>query len=256
MSRILRVPFFGSLSIHVALILSFLVFRSSRETPQAADTAPRVTARLYLPDFARPGGGDSGGGDRRVEPVRRAEARGADRVSVPGAPPPTFTPQPSPPDVELDAPIVSAVPAFADVDVARGLVDPGLPRAGGPGAGTNGVGNGRQGDGPGDGRRPGFGGDTPGVGNGVSAPVLVQQVRPQYTSAAMSARLAGSVVVECIVTPDGTVGDARVVRSLDTRFGLDEEALKAARQWRFRPGMFNGRPVAVRITIELTFSIY
>ena len=35
-----------------------------------------------------------------------------------------------------------------------------------------------------------------------------------------------------------------------------EEAVKAARQWRFRPGLFNGQPVAVRVTIELSFSIY
>jgi protein TonB len=86
--------------------------------------------------------------------------------------------------------------------------------------------------------------------------VPVRQVRPQYTSAAMSARLAGSVWVECVVLPDGSVGDARVVRSIDARLGLDEEALKAARQWRFRPGTLNGRAVPVRVTIELSFSIY
>ena len=104
---------------------------------------------------------------------------------------------------------------------------------------------------------PSFGDGIPGPGaGGVSAPVPVRQVRPQYTSGAMTARLAGSVIVECIVLPDGTVGDARVTRSLDARFGLDDEALKAARQWRFRPGMLNGRPIAVRVTIELSFSIY
>jgi TonB family protein len=59
-----------------------------------------------------------------------------------------------------------------------------------------------------------------------------------------------------VVTVDGTVTDVRIVRSLDGRLGLDEEAVKAARQWRFRPGLLNGQPVAVRITIELSFSIY
>jgi TonB family protein len=58
-----------------------------------------------------------------------------------------------------------------------------------------------------------------------------------------------------VVTVDGTVTDVRIVRSLDGRLGLDEEAVKAARQWRFRPGLLNGQPVAVRITIELSFSI-
>jgi TonB family protein len=55
--------------------------------------------------------------------------------------------------------------------------------------------------------------------------------------------------------PDGTVGDARVTRSLDSRFGLDAEALIAAKQWRFRPGTLNGRPVPVVVSIELMFSV-
>jgi TonB family protein len=55
--------------------------------------------------------------------------------------------------------------------------------------------------------------------------------------------------------PDGTVGDVKVTRSLDSVFGLDQEAIKAARQWRFRPGMRMGEPVPVIITIELTFTL-
>jgi protein TonB len=264
MSRAARFPFLGSLAVHFLLILAVLALRASRETPQASDSAPRTGAKLvFLHDPARPGGGDQGGGARQLEPMRRAQARGTDTASTPVAPPPSISPQSAPPDFELDAPIVSAVPAFADVDVARGPIAPELPSAGTQGPGSNGTGSGhRGGNGPGNDRGigPGTGiGNGPGVhgvGNGVTAPVPVRQVRPQYTSAAMSARLAGSVIVECIVLPDGSVGDARVTRSLDARFGLDEEALKAARQWRFRPGTFRGQPVAVRVTIELSFSIY
>ena len=54
---------------------------------------------------------------------------------------------------------------------------------------------------------------------------------------------------------DGTVGDVKVTRSLDPIFGLDQEAIKAAKQWRFRPGMRQGEPVPVIITIELTFTL-
>jgi TonB family protein len=72
----------------------------------------------------------------------------------------------------------------------------------------------------------------------------------------MAARLAGVALVECVVMRDGTVDQVRVVRSLDSRFGLDEEAVKAARQWRFGPGTLDGQPVAVRLTIELSLSIY
>jgi TonB family protein len=58
-----------------------------------------------------------------------------------------------------------------------------------------------------------------------------------------------------VVLPDGTVGSVEVVRSLDATFGLDQEAIKAAKQWRFRPGTRLGEPVAVLVTIELTFTL-
>ena len=61
--------------------------------------------------------------------------------------------------------------------------------------------------------------------------------------------------IECVVQTDGTVGDLRVMRSLDRRFGLDEEAIAAAKRWRFRPGTLNGKPVPVVVTIELSFSV-
>ena len=55
--------------------------------------------------------------------------------------------------------------------------------------------------------------------------------------------------------PDGRVGDAKIVRSLDTEYGLDQEALKAAKQWRFVPGTKDGHPVAVLVTLEMTFTL-
>ena len=57
----------------------------------------------------------------------------------------------------------------------------------------------------------------------------------------MRAKVQGSVWLECIVMPDGSVGDVKVTRSLDPIFGLDQEAIKAAKQWRFRPGHAPGR---------------
>mgnify|MGYP003340859355 CR=1 FL=1 len=92
-------------------------------------------------------------------------------------------------------------------------------------------------------------------GNGVTTPAVIREVKPTYTSDAMRAKVQGSVWVQCVVQPDGTVTNATVVRSLDSRFGLDEEAVKAARQWRFRPGTRMGQPVPVQIVIELTFTL-
>jgi protein TonB len=99
-------------------------------------------------------------------------------------------------------------------------------------------------------------GDAIGPGGpGVTAPTVIARATPKYTVEAMQARIQGIALVECVVQIDGTVGDARIIRSLDRRFGLDEEALSAARRWRFRPGLLKGKPVPVVVTIELMFSI-
>ena len=98
-----------------------------------------------------------------------------------------------------------------------------------------------------------MGGDVYRAGTGVTSPTVIRQVRPAYTSEAMRAHVQGLVLLECVVRPDGACGEVTVVRSLDSVFGLDLEAIKAARQWRFRPGTRLGEPVSVPVTIELDF---
>lgn len=89
----------------------------------------------------------------------------------------------------------------------------------------------------------------------VTLPTVLRQVQPAYTADAMRAKVEGTALLECVVMPDGSVGEVRVTKSLDTQFGLDQEAIKAAKMWRFRPGMRRGEPVPVIITIELTFKL-
>ena len=90
---------------------------------------------------------------------------------------------------------------------------------------------------------------------GVSIPTVVRQVQPNYTSEALANRIQGTVVVTAVVLSNGTVGDVTVTQSLDTRFGLDAQAVLAAKQWVFNPGMKDGVAVAVRVTIEFTFTV-
>jgi protein TonB len=89
----------------------------------------------------------------------------------------------------------------------------------------------------------------------VETPKLLREVKPQYTAQAMRAKIQGQVLLECVVMPDGTVSNIKVVRSLDSSFGLDQEAIKAARQWQFAPGTRFGQPVPVLVTIEIAFSL-
>ena len=92
------------------------------------------------------------------------------------------------------------------------------------------------------------------VSEGITAPVEIRNVRPVYTKAAMDAKIQGQVDVEFVIQKDGTVGDVRVTRSLDPG-GLDEQAVKAVKQWLFTPGQLNGRPVLVRVVAQLMFTL-
>jgi TonB family protein len=124
---------------------------------------------------------------------------------------------------------------------------------GGGGSGT-GVGGGK-GSGIGPGEGGGTGGGVYRPGNGVISPRLIYEVRPNYTSDAMRAKIQGIVTMEAVVMPDGSVGAVQITRSLDQTFGLDQEAIRTVKKWRFAPGTRQGRPVPVLVEIEMTFTL-
>jgi protein TonB len=63
------------------------------------------------------------------------------------------------------------------------------------------------------------------------------------------------VTLEAVVLPDGSVGPVRIIRSLDPTFGLDQEAIKTAKKWRFNPGTRLGQAVPVLVVIEMDFTL-
>lgn len=244
-----------SVAAHLGLAaICVVMLRLGRDAApaEASNNPPRQSIIWRV--VPGPGGGGAGGGDRSPQPARRAELIGKDRATVAAKPreTPSDTAVENPP---VALPTIDAVP-FANANqalpgsITSELTSGSRGRGDGGGADT--------GKGPGDGPDVGRGSGPGGPyrpGNGVTVPVLIRDVKPQYTADAMRAQVQGSVWLECVVLPDGSVGDVRVTRSLDQRFGLDEEAIKAARQWRFRPGMRVGEPVAVMVTIELTFNL-
>ena len=76
---------------------------------------------------------------------------------------------------------------------------------------------------------------------------------PPYSEEARKAKYQGVVVLSAIVRKDGTIEIVKVVRGLG--LGLDENAIQALKQWKFRPGMKNGVPVDVALNIEVNFSL-
>ena len=86
-------------------------------------------------------------------------------------------------------------------------------------------------------------------------PVPIHQERPQYTQAAIAAQIEGAVLLETLVRSDGSVGDVRVIRSLDSENGLDQEAIKALKLWTWKPGTRGGEPSNVMVQIEMKFTL-
>ena len=77
-------------------------------------------------------------------------------------------------------------------------------------------------------------------GPGITPPKLTKSARPNYPPEAMRAKVQGRVMMEMVVQADGTVGEVRVVRSLDRKFGLDDAAVKAVKEMRFTPAVKDG----------------
>ncbi len=254
----------ASLVSHISIfLLAFLIVRYGNRVSAAPVLPEQPNHDIVWLNQPGPGGGGGGGGNKMKEPPRPAELPGKEKITVPVQKPetPKITKNEPNPVEQLVIPAKNLAAAAESLPGAI-AVPPGPPTisqgsGSGGGAGT-GTGTGI-GPGTGSGLGPGSGGGTGGgvyqPGNGVTVPVLVREVKPQYTSDAMRAKIQGTVMLECIVKPDGSVSDVQVLRSLDPTFGLDQEAIKAAKQWRFRPGMRLGEPVSVQITIELTFTL-
>ena len=93
----------------------------------------------------------------------------------------------------------------------------------------------------------------PGTG-GVGYPSCVHCPSPSYTGEARRAKLNGMVVLQATITPQGEVSDIAVVKG--PGFGLERNAVEAVRNWRFKPATDqDGKPVAVRVLIEVKFAI-
>jgi periplasmic protein TonB len=90
---------------------------------------------------------------------------------------------------------------------------------------------------------------------GVTYPVLIEstKVLPIYPELARKAKVTGNVILEAIIRKDGTVGGIKVLRSPGANLGFEEAAIDAVAQWRYKPGVQNGRPVDVYFTIVVDF---
>ena len=116
-----------------------------------------------------------------------------------------------------------------------------------------GIGSGN-GGGVGPGEGGGYGGGVYRPGGGVSAPEVIYSVDPEFSDEARRAKYQGVCVLSLIVDAEGKPQNIQVVRALG--MGLDEKAIEAAKQYKFKPAYFKGHPVASVINLEVNFRIY
>jgi protein TonB len=87
----------------------------------------------------------------------------------------------------------------------------------------------------------------------VSGPVPLQKVDPQYPPTLITERVSGEVVLYAIIRRDGSVDSVQLVRGVDQQ--LDANAIKALRQWKFRPAAKQGTPVELEAIVHIPFRL-
>lgn len=258
----------ASLATHVlAVLLAGYVATHLPEVSNPVTVTIDTTPDIVWLNTPGPGGGGGGGGNRNPAPPQRAELPGKEKITVPVTKPPKLQAPEQVKDIPKPEQQVLNIPAMETasgvqtlpgvVSAAPNATNGSLGSGSGGGAGT-GSGTGI-GSGTGSGYGPGIGGGTGGgvyqPGNGVTEPRLIKEVRPGYTADAMRAKIQGIVTMQAVVMPDGSVTQVQIIRSLDPTFGLDQEAIRTVKQWRFAPGTRMGQAVPVYVEIEMTFTL-
>ncbi len=256
---------FWSVGAHATAIalIALVVFAGGRVQVKSVPLASvavklKPLVPMTLPGKDAMGGGGGGGAHEVVEASKGHLPKFSDRQITP------------PQIIRNDAP---KLPVEATVVMPPiKLPDANMPNVGapqspqvslasqGPGSGS-GFGSGSHGGiGPGNGNGigPGEGGDYGGgvmrAGAGVTPPELLYSVEPEFSDEARRAKYQGVCIVSLIVDSHGNPTHVQIERSIG--MGLDEKALEAVMQYKWKPAYYHGRPVAVAMSVVVNFHIF
>jgi len=238
-----------SIALHVAA-LALLVFLTSR--PFATSGRPRVPDRVVVPIaplhriYMSRSEEHSGGSNQTMLPARHGETPPkAHHTFIP----PAHMENPKLPmaiTVAFDSPTIQVDAANIGDPLSR------LPNGGLGMHSVNGIGDGCcGGDGDGVRGRPGI--TSGGRRHNITAPQLLYKVDPEFSEEARKAKFSGMVVLAIEVDANGRATGFRVVQS--PGLGLDQKAIEAVKQWRFRPGLLDGKPVTTSATVQVNFRL-
>ncbi|MGH9588439.1 MAG: energy transducer TonB [Acidobacteriaceae bacterium] len=253
-----------ALVLHLA-ILGIIVLLGLAEWHTRAikkENATAIDVKPFIPITPKmqPMGGGGGGGVH--SPIEASKGHLPEMSKHPIAPPQLL---------KVDHPKLPAPPSIMMLSHVK-LPDANMPnigmpnspqvalasQGGGSGSGFGSGSGGGLGSGNGNGLGPGSGGNTGGgvmrPGGGVSAPVLLHYVDPEFSDEARRAKYQGICVVSLIVDKNGDPQNIQIVRALG--MGLDQKAEEAVRQYKFKPAYYHGHAVPVLINVEVNFRIY
>jgi periplasmic protein TonB len=256
---------FWSIGAHAAIfaLIALMVLAGRKPLVPGTRSVVRVDVTPFVPSTPKVDqtmGGGGGGGTQSVVEASKGRLPVIAKTQI------------TPPQIlQIDHPKLP-VPASIVMPQQIKLPDANMPNMGvptsqqvalasqgggsGSGFGTGaggGIGSGT-GDGIGAGEGGGYGGGVYRPGGGVSAPIVIYSVDPEFSDAARRAKYQGVCVLSLIVDAQGNPQNIQVVRALG--MGLDEKAIEAAKQYKFKPAYFHGHPVASLINLEVNFRIY
>jgi TonB family protein len=243
------------------LVLSLALKAHTLVAPQPATTLTPVDFKLSIPPMTLPvaklaGGGGGGGVHEIVEAIKGHLPTVAKIQMLPlqinRIDRPKLAIEPT---IQVRMPENNNLPTLGiaqSPQVAMASQGSGSGSGFGEGLGS-GIGTGH-GSGMGPGSGGGFGGGLMSVGGGVAAPVVIYSVEPEFTEEARRANFQGSVSIKLVVDSQGNPQDVQLIRHLG--MGLDEKAIEAVRQYKFKPAMYQGHPVSVQIIIDIDFHLH
>jgi protein TonB len=244
----------GSVAFYAVLILLFALLL--RKGVQLAAPPKTNYASIDIPPPPPPvapkaekiGGG---GGQKGPTPVTQGHLpKLAQQQIVPPKAPPVEAPKLAvEPSVVVQKDLKMADNKMPDLGVPTSTLK-GTSMGNGSGTGI-GAGNGN-------GIGPGSGGNTGGgvmhIGGSIRPPVPIFTVDPEFSEEARKAKFSGNVQVYLWVDEQGNPSHVKVIRGVG--MGLDDKAVEAVRQYKFKPAMQNGKPVKVDLYIDVNFQIF
>ena len=235
----------------VLLVVLGLASRQMRSPMQTEVFTALVAPPVAPPIANRADKMGGGGGQHDLAPVTQGRLpKFATEQIVPPKAPPTI-----PPKLAVDPTLVMQ----KDLKMANNTMpNLGMPNSNLPGVSLGTGSGGGIGSGNGNGLGPGSGGNMGGgvmhAGSAQVPPKLIYQVEPEFSEEARKAKFSGDVQVYLVVDTEGRPTRIRVARGVG--MGLDEKAVEAVRQYKFKPALQNGKPVPVDLYIDVNFQIF